>query len=263
MVAFILKFSLLINFTWAYPTQIPIKLVTMEYPPYMIANPMTLEQGLEIDILKAALDKSNFNLELNFYPLKRAVAITRQAEKHNLPVSINTAEQFAKEIAEEKILAVQLAPSSFHAFIRASDRQKFSKIQSLSDLKGYAIVVPRGSAIVKPLLDQGIAPLEVSSFEQMFRVVKSKRADLAIVLGLSGDYFIEKNELQKTILRHPAALLSVSTDLLIPRAHPYAKPLSQTLQKGLGRIKANGEMLKIAQRYYGKSPPPKFFQQTN
>jgi ABC-type amino acid transport substrate-binding protein len=262
MLMVFLKLLLMTLQLQATPPKVALRVVTMEYPPFMLQTPTTQGQGLLVDILKAALRKSDFQIDLQFYPLKRAVLIMHDAEKNSWPVSLNSAEHFKEEITRGKIKAVQMGTASFYAFVRNTDKSKFQAVQSLADLKNLKVAAPRGSAIIPHLRKQNIVPLEVASFDQLFQVLEFKRVDVAVVLGLSGDALIESQSLQKSFMRLPSPLLSVSMDLLVPSGHPQAQKLIQTLHTNLSQMKQSGELAKIARRYFGKWPIPPFFDKT-
>ena len=57
--------------------------VAFHYPPFMIDDHSNEKNGLEIDILKAALGKVDFKLRYRFYPIPRATQAILHSELNN------------------------------------------------------------------------------------------------------------------------------------------------------------------------------------
>lgn len=238
---------------------IPLKVISFDYPPYVFTSPRQRGRGLEIDTFLKALEGSTFKPEFSFFPLKRAVQIQIDFKKNGWPICIGAWNHFSDLPLSKDFIPIQLGSGSFFAYSRLENIEKYKKIRQLSDLANISVAAPRGSAVVKALRKIGIKPLEVSTFEQLFKLLLAGRVDLIIVIDLAGESHVKENRLENVVRKIEQPIYEISTDIIIPKEHPHADILIATLTHRLSKMRTDGDLKKIAEKYFGKDQVPKYF----
>lgn len=237
----------------------PLKVISFDYPPYIFVAPTPLGRGLEVDTLLKALEGSPFRPAFAFYPLKRAIQIQSNFKENDWPIYVGAWNHFNELPARRNLTPIQIGSGSFFAYARAADTGKYRKIRKLSDLAKISVAAPRGSSIVAALRNLGIEPLEVSTFDQLFKVLALRRVELAIVLELAGDHYLKKRRFNGTLRRLDYPIFEITTDIIVPNDHPNAQALIQTLTSRVSHMRNNGDLKMIAEKYYGAGQVPKYF----
>lgn len=243
----------------AQSQDIPLKVISFDYPPYILTSTTPVGRGLEVDTFLKALEGSKFKSEFSFYPLKRAVQMQVDFKKNGWPICIGAWNHFSDLPASKELIPIQLGSGSFFAYSRLENIEKYKKIRQLSDLANISVAAPRGSSVVTALRRIGIEPLEVSTFDQLFKILLAGRVELIIVIDLAGEYHVKNNKLDNVVKKIEQPIYEISTDIIIPKEHPHADVLISTLTSRLSQMRDDGELKKIAEKYFGKDQVPKYF----
>lgn len=243
----------------AEPQHTPLKVISFNYPPYIFDTAKSLGHGLEIDTFLAALEGSNFQPQFLFYPLKRTVQMQIDFKKHGWPIYIGAWDHFRNLPTSKDLIPIQIGSGSFFAYSRSDNVEKYKKIRRLSDLHHISVAAPRGSSIVIALRRIGIEPLEASTFDQLFKVLAARRVELGLMIDLAGEYYMQEHKIHDSIQRLKHPIFEITTDIVIPKEHPHAPALISMLTSRLAQMRTNGELKKIAEKYFGDGNVPKYF----
>ena len=110
---------------------LPLIMGTSNGPPYMI---QATESGLDIDIPRAALAKMGFPLELEFYPLSRAIHELQMERIHLTAPFFTNAPQ-----------GIYISDSHIEYRPSVITLNTIGNLQNLSDLKDYSIATFQGA----------------------------------------------------------------------------------------------------------------------
>lgn len=258
--AFFYIMFLLLPLTGTAQTQdTPLKVISFDYPPYILTSTTQKGHGLEVDTFLKAIEGTHFKPEFSFFPLKRAIQIQIDFKKNGWPICIGAWNHFSDLPISKDLVPIQLGSGSFFAYSRRKNFENYKNIRKISDLANISVAAPRGSSVVIALRHIGIEPLEVSTFEQLFKILLAGRVDLIIMLDLAGEYHVKEKKLENAVRKIEQPIFEISTDIIIPKAHPNADVLISTLTHRLSKMRTDGELKKIAEKYFGKDQVPKYF----
>jgi serine/threonine protein kinase/ABC-type amino acid transport substrate-binding protein len=119
-----------------------------------------------------------------------------------------------------------------------------SALHSVAELKGEAVVVPRGTVGASFLVQVGAIPVEVDSEPEALDVLASSAYEYAVVSLLNGLIHARQNRLEvapvlPSIMRGGLRFLVAKGD-----------PLAEQLNEALALVKASGEYDAIYERWY-------------
>lgn len=269
-IAAIIFFILVFNFEQGLVAKnLPaeINVITFLYPPYMLSEPdVQGRRGLELDILAVALKGSGVAPRYEVYPIPRSVfEFRKKATNLSNVVYVGTAAHFEKEIASGEYAAMKIGTANFVPYVNSDS--PLANLNAISDeeLKKRLVVVPRGSSIVDGLRKKNILFQEVSSFEQMFRMVAHKRVEVGVLIDLAGDDQLEKlpKVVSERVVKKPNIVYSIPLDIVIAQNTSQGKALTQFLRKRLKAMRTSGELKKVAEQYFKQRKMPDDFLREN
>jgi ABC-type amino acid transport substrate-binding protein len=238
---------------------LPIQdVVAFHYPPYMIEGAIGDHQGLEIDILKAALKDQKIPFKYNFYPIRRATQAIRFSKLNNHPIYVGTSLHFNDEIKRGEVYAVCIGRAKFVAFTFANSPITKIKDLTVEKLKKFRLATLRGSSINLRLKESKVQAMETRTFEQLFEVLDQGKVDTSVVLDIAGEEELKKYPANKKrkIVKIPTSLFEIPLAIVISKDHPQAMKLYNSLRHRLREMQLNGELKELAEKYYGKGLVP-------
>jgi ABC-type amino acid transport substrate-binding protein len=232
--------------------------VAFHYPPYMLESPEGDRQGLEIDILKAALKNLKITFKFNFYPIRRATQAIQYSQLNNHPIYVGTSLHFNEEIKRGEVYAVCIGRAKFVAFTFANSPITKIKNLSVEKLKKFRLATLRGSSINLRLKQAKVQAMETRTFEQLFEVLDQGKVDTSIVLDIAGEEELKKLPANKKrkIMKIPTSLFEIPLAIVISKDHPQSARLYNSLRQRLREMQMSGELRELAEKYYGKDQVP-------
>lgn len=215
----------------------PLIMGTSNGPPYMIQE---TESGLDIDIPRAALAKIGHPLQLEFYPLSRAIH-ELQMERIHLTAPFFTAAPKGIYVSDPHI---EYRPSVISL-------NSIEPITHLADLKSYSIATFQGATgyfgdTFYKASKQAPDYVESHDMERLVDLLMSRRYQVVVL-----DYWIFRFFLSKS--SYADQLHSVTFHELIPRVPAAVAFKSESLRdqfnQGLKMIKEDGSYDRIIKSY--------------
>ncbi len=230
-----------------------IEITAFDYPPYM--DEAARPQGLFIELVAAAFNAADVQVNFSFLPLKRSTSYVLSGKALG---QMGTIWNFppAKHEQLDTVAIFYYQVVGFYLKDRLSD----VSFSSLEDLRPYEIGTIRGSSdaaifALDPKLKVNIMPTMANMFQAL---VQSKRYDLLFTVELSGLSYIQRhypNDIDEWQMTHDA-VQGLLAQVVFSKKYPDYQKYMHLLQQGLSAIIANGRYMEIFQRYYGDKPVP-------
>lgn len=202
--------------------------------------------GMGSEIVQAISKEMGMKTSIEFIPLKRLIADTRNNDIGN-PLFYMNNQEFAA------IIPIALSYSSFFTY-----NNDVKKVLSNTESKVKRIGILKGT-LTKIGISEQLGFFEESySQESLFKKLKAKRLDLVVELNLVGLEMI-KNLFPNEVEYFDANIIPKSDSaisLMIDINYPNAKAIGLRYQEGLERIIKKGVYQKILEKYYGKTSIP-------
>lgn len=146
-----------------------VVLATPEFPPHFSQS--STGQGYYTEIVREALARAGYSLEVRFVPFERAMQTAQHGDISGILGGLKTTQRQQMFYFSEPVVEVEIA-----LFGRANEDYAY---QSLADLKGYRVGVMRGASI-SPEFDQAehFDKHQVTSQLQNLSKLMSGRIDL-------------------------------------------------------------------------------------
>lgn len=213
---------------------------TTDGPPYMI---QASQSGLDIDIPRAALERVGIKLELEFYPLFRAIH-ELQAGRIHLTAPFFTDAPNGVHVSDSHI---EYRP----AIITFND---IPKITRLSELGKYSIATFQGATgyfddIFYKVSQESPDYLEHYEMKRLVTLLMSKRYQVVVL-----DYWIFRHYLAQSKYSHLVDTLTFHEVLpRVPAAVAFTdEKLRNRFNEGLEEIKKDGTYQAILDKYQRK-----------
>lgn len=232
-----------------------LEVATFYYPPYMMESKRDSVEGFLIEIFEQTIKPLDVKLDYHIFPLRRSVIEVLKPQNRQKYVHLGTALNFKREIDAGLFSDITMITGAFSAYVPTKSSFLKSPLITIEKIRTYRVAALRGSAVVPMLKNAGVVPLEVSNIEQLFKVLESDRVDVSLVLDLSGDFYL-KNNPQFKVAKLPSDLTKVPLSFLIAKSHPLHDKIYPMISENLSKMKANGDLKKIAERYYGVGRVP-------
>ncbi|WP_415063499.1 substrate-binding periplasmic protein [Bdellovibrio sp.] len=212
-------------------------------------------EGLMVEIFEQTIKPLRLKPDYHIFPLRRSVVEMQKPRNIEKFVHLGTALNFKNEISAGVFSDITMITGAFAAYVSPKSSLTKGPSVTVEMLRSYRVAALRGSAVVPILKHSGINPLEVSNIEQLFKVLASNRIDVSLVLDLSGDFYL-KDHPQIKIAKVPSSITDVPLSFLIAKSHPHYDKIFPMISENLAKMRLNGDLKKIAERYYGVGQVP-------
>ncbi|WP_259782257.1 substrate-binding periplasmic protein [Aestuariispira ectoiniformans] len=228
-------------FLFAYSAQAeePLSFACNDFPPHKIANPDDPSlPGFDVEILKAAFAQTNTQMQVHFYPWKRAMHLARKGTVTGLCSC-----SYRPEREEYLLFSDKMGTVSSGVFRTAS----VPAIDSLDDLKGRPVGVVSGYSLVSSLEEAKAAPVIALNDQAAVRMLAAHRFDY-----LYG--FKAATEFQMRHKTGPVAIHYQETSksnyyMCVSKRAPGAQDILDRFNQGLEAIHDNGTYQSIMDKY--------------
>lgn len=245
----ILSFLLLIKvLSSSFTTDLEI--LAIEYPPY--TDSTMPDHGLSFEILKEAYKGSEFNVIPVFHPPARCELEFIEG-RH--PVSLYNHFSFTQYENLEQVLIQRVLLTFFY-------NREFGELswETLSDLSGKKNGVLRlgGSSQLRETMESaGLITVELDSLDQIFRLLKMGRIDVAASVDLTAMNIIQNLFPGDTsIVPTEKIFMTVSGGPWFNMNTEQGKKAMEAYRQGKERIIRDGSLLRILEKYYGTGNVP-------
>ena len=217
-----------------------ISLACNEFPPHKMANSPDGLLGFDVDILKHIFEKMGFDLSITYFPWKRALANTREAQVDGLCSCSKSRER------EDWLLYTdQLGTVGIGFFYR----KDFNVLAMLDTKRGQnaTVAVVRGYVLSKELREQSLQPMHVNDDETGIRMLLNGRIDTFYTYRDTGHYFLSKlrsaKDIQYTEVRESPYYTCFRKSL------PDGEKILHQFNEELNVLHKTGEYERIKDRY--------------
>ena len=234
----------------------PLRLATLEYPPY-IMNTDQGPQGLAVDIVRTAFSRIGRPIKTELFPVARGQIRLLSGDADAYFSIKKTPERERDMLFPQKTLMTQ----DYVFFVNKNSRWRFSgSFDSLDNaFIGVVIATSYGSRFDAAVKAGTFRKLEtVASHESNFRKLLARRVDVVICSRLVGLYYLEMlNGLNSVEISGPT-VETTSSYLVFTRKKDYTE-LSQQFDQALENMERDGTLKRLHNAYL-PSPalmPPK------
>ncbi|MCY1501983.1 Bacterial extracellular solute-binding protein, family 3 [compost metagenome] len=229
--------------SWAHAT--PLRLATLEYPPYCS---QALENGGSIvELVTRAFASQGQAVQIDFLPWAR-VRAELGSGRYQGALAL-----WPREIQEERLVASRpLFYSELGFFSRSGKPVPF---HSLADLRGRKVGIVRGYGYPDNLLHSGFVSEEAVDDLSNLRKLAAGRFDLVLLERVVGNYLIARHaDLGGKVRWQEPALVRIP--LLVGFTPPRAGQTDwvQVFERGLRTLHASGDYMRILQRHNQVTP---------
>ena len=218
----------------------PITMAFGSFPPYKIDN--ADKPGIDIDVMKAAWLAMGRRSSFDFFPWKRAVALTSDGTVDGLCGCSYTPDR-------EKIFRFSdiMGNHSQGVFVRRG--KSGITINSITDLNDLSVATVRGYATQKELDSLGIENVGVLDHSQLVKMLVNRRIDAVYAYRDVFLYDIHKKNQTELVTYYE--LKSQPYYVCISRSIPNSQEITNALNQGLRIIRHNGKYKEIWHSYLG------------
>ncbi|MBL4908038.1 MAG: amino acid ABC transporter substrate-binding protein [Sneathiella sp.] len=208
------------------------------FPPYKIDNQE--KPGIDIELMQAAWSVTKWKADYEFYPWKRAVALSKSGEADGLCGC-----SYRVEREEDYRFSDVMGLHSQGVFVK---NKAFNEpIRSIRDLQGKTVATVRGYAVQKELDALGINNTGVLDDKQLVSMLLNDRVDAIYAYRDVVLYALDKQDKVNQVVYHEIS--SQPYYVCISRAVPDSRQIVDDLNQGMRVIRQNGEYQRIWRSY--------------
>lgn len=223
-----------------------LRLVTLEYPPYIINAPGGAE-GLAASIVREVFARMNQPISIEFYPWSRSLRMLASGEADALFTIKHTQERERTMLFPRESLLSQ----DYVFFVRKDSNLRFNgDFASLANATiGLVRNTSYGTRFDTALARGGFPKLEYANdYEHIFRMLLAGRVDAVICSHLVGLSFLRQmNGVDQVTVSGPPAETAVSY-LVFTRARDTRK-LAEAFDQALAAMRRDGTLTRLAAPY--------------
>ncbi|AMC34036.1 substrate-binding periplasmic protein [Janthinobacterium sp. B9-8] len=241
---FIAFLLLMISGISAQSAELRVRIASGEFQPYLSKS--LQNEGFISKIIRAAFKQENVMVSIAYYPWKRSYDMVKKGEADLTPYWVKTPEREQLFILSDPIDIVQYG--FFHLKENKITQLNFSNLNKYK--VGVSLGYSYGFAFDTARKKQQFIYDEAPSDEINIRKLIAKRIDLFTADKILGQYLIfttlSPEEADK-ITFFPKNFAEEPVYLLISKKTPNGAEIADKFNKGLKKIKQNGEYQRIMQ----------------
>ncbi|MCX7208569.1 MAG: transporter substrate-binding domain-containing protein [Proteobacteria bacterium] len=228
----------------AQSAELHVRIASGEFQPYLSKS--LRNEGFITQIIKAAFKQQNVAVSIAYYPWKRSYNMVIKGEADLTPYWVKTQEREQLFILSDPINVVQYG--FFHLKDKEITHLDFSNLNKYK--VGVSFGYSYGEAFDTARKNQQFICDEAPSDEVNIKKLIAKRIDLFTADKILGQYLISKTLPAKDaekITFFPKNFSEKPVYLLISKKIPNGEEIADEFNKGLKKIKQNGEYQRIMQ----------------
>ena len=219
-----------------------LNLVTVDFPPYSFST-RTEIKGIEVDIIKRAMEIAGISYTLELMPFPRALHAVETMKKDFIFNFYQTPERLKKFDYTTMIVENPLV-----LFVKKNSSITFTG--NIEELGDYTIGVMIGYTY-SPVFDKKRHFLrieEASSHENNFQKLAAGRIDIYIAEKTVGKHVIQQLQLQNEIKNLSVPLIVQNGYMGISKNNPNRKLIGR-INAAIQKMRASGEIAAIFAKY--------------
>ena len=233
--------------------QSKLTVTVSELPP--LTSEAMPSKGLLAEILLAAFEGTPYSLDFRFFPLARTVAMRNKGEA---TVTIGNEVLYGKEI----YWFVPICRGRAVFFYKKANYPSGINDARLSELTHFRIGVLNRSPLIDDLKKAGITNIDLSnSHESNIKKLALNRVDLVLMVDLYGIHTLKDIGADIREYGMTEGYVLPVIGLLVLKSLPNSEDIAKTFLAGYSKIKANGKLKTILERYFGEGQIPGYFIQ--
>lgn len=221
----------------------PLQLAIEHYPPYNLHNADGSISGVDVDIVQAAFNVADIEVQITYLPWKRAMKSTRRGRLDGLFSCVDSEERrgyllFSNPISE----------TTMGVLTRADyNGQSITRLKSLKQLK---VTVVDGFSSQQELKRQSYPAIPMDSIRSALKTLLYRDID-AYYGGLESALYIARNiQVENRLLSHQLTdKPPIPLYLCLDKQNPEAQAIITAFNHGLQQLKLSGEYDQIRHRY--------------
>lgn len=242
----VLAFALCLTGVSGAAERVPLRLATLEYPPY-ITETERGAQGLVVDVVNAAFARIDQPIQIEFFPVARGQHRLLNGQVDAFFSIKKTAEREQTMLFTQKALMSQ----DYVFFVRKGSPRRFNgNLESMADASiGLVIATSYGSRFDAAAQAGTFKKLEpVTSHEANFRKLLAGRVDAVICSRLVGLYYLDRLAALKDVeIGGPVVETTVSY-LAFSRQKDFSA-LAGKFDSALEALERDGSLKKMLNAY--------------
>lgn len=210
--------------------------------------------GLASEIITKAYEAEGIEIEIQFYPWKRCELMLRNNQLDAIFPYVKTDEREKIYGFSDPVVVIRLS------FFYLKDNIAKLEYNSLEDLKKYSFGGVLGHFYKEEFDKAGLNVEYVGSEEHNLKRLLKGRVDVIPMINTIGWYLINKNHPEDYyrfasvdynwhIISGKKSAEEYASKLMVSQATPKANKIIQAYNRGLKKIKQNGEYKKILAKY--------------
>jgi len=244
--SFILVFILCLSGMSAAAERAPLRLATLEYPPY-ITETERGAQGLVVNVVKAAFARIGQPIVIEFFPVARGQHRLLSGQADALFSIKKTAEREQTMLFTQKALMSQ----DYVFFVRKESPPRFNgRLESMADVTiGVVVATSYGSRFDAAVQAGTLKKLETAtSHEANFRKLLAGRVDAVICSRLVGLHYLDRLAgLKKVEIGGPVVETTLS--YLAFSRHKDFSALAGKFDEALEAMESDGSLRQMLNAY--------------
>jgi polar amino acid transport system substrate-binding protein len=238
---YLLHFSIFVSCSSvAMAAEIPIRIVTENYPPYEMQKPLNGLQGFDYEVAVEAFSRMGYVADIRFLPWKRAL---NEAENGST-VGILTC---AYEANRERFILYSNPISTFSEGLFLRRGHKGPDIRVLSDVIGHPVASMAGYESLKDLQGIGADPAEVPTTDDGLLMLRAGRFDYLHAAREPTEFLIREKGIQDEF--QFIALEDDSFYFCFSKAYPEVENLASEFNEALRSMRKDGSYDAIHSKY--------------
>lgn len=216
----------------------------VDYPPYLIApDKDTSVSGVDVELVRAALQQENIAVDFKWLPWKRIVKSMKEGR-------IAGTVSCSKREARLKFMYFSTPISYVARAIITKQDLDISNVRVISDLHNYKVVTVDSWGMQKELDQQSVENQSAPDLESALKAVRYRSMDMLYMAEYPALFYVKElgleDSLKVTVLEGEEKL---PLHLCISQKYPNAKKIQEAMNKGFNKLKANGLYDKIRAKY--------------
>lgn len=244
--SFVLVFILCLSGMSGAAERAPLRLATLEYPPY-ITETESGPQGLVVDVVKAAFARIGQPILIEFFPVARGQQRLLNGQADAFFSIKKTAEREQTMLFTQKTLMRQ----DYVFFVRKKEPHRFNgNLASMADKSiGLVIATSYGSRFDAAAQEGAFKKLDpATSHEMNFRKLLAGRVDAVICSRLVGFYYLDRLDALKKVEIGGPVVETTFSYLAFTRQKDFAA-LAARFDEALEAMERDGALGRIFNAY--------------
>lgn len=202
-----------------------VEVIFLEYPP--LSYDKESPKGVLVELIKAAAEEANIDIDIDFYPPKRAIALFEEKKDSFIVSTFKALDR--KEITMVPLLKV------YAGYFGKVDKSKVKKVAYMAGLKPVREII----------LKKGLSPFPVPSYPAGLKAVESGRVERFLGVNTVMNHYMA--ELKLNGIKMKEGPMYIENVGLIGKN--TSQELIQLMVKGIKKIKKDKTYQAIAKKY--------------